>query len=90
MVSLVVLILAGLFVVSRNRNRFPRLAGKRWVHVQVCTLCLLILCEVFLGSCRSNPTTTGSTTGNYSVTINGTLGSNSSVVRSAIVNLAIT
>ncbi len=90
MVTLLVVVLLGAFVLGRNRSRFPRLAGNRWVRIQVCTLCLLILCEVFLGSCRSNPATTGSTTGNYSITINGTLGSNSSVVRSTIVNLAIT
>ena len=90
MVTLLVIVLLGAFVLGRNRSRFPRLAGNRWVRVQVCTLCLLIVCEVFLGSCRSNPATTGSTTGNYSITINGTLGSNSSVVRSTIINLAIT
>lgn len=90
MVLLFVFVLGGTFVLSRNRNRFPRLAGNRWVSFQVCMLCLLIFSEVFLGSCRSNPTTTGSTTGNYSIIINGTLGSNSNVVRSTIVNLAIT
>jgi hypothetical protein len=90
MLTLLVVVLVGAFVLGRNRSRFPRLAGNRWVRVQICTLCLLILCEVFLGSCRTAPTTTGSTTGNYSITINGTLGSNSSIVRSTIVNLAIT
>lgn len=89
-VSMLILILAGLLILARHRKRFPRLAGKRWVYVQVGTLSLLILCAVFLGSCRSSSVTTGSTTGNYSITINGTLGSNSSVVRSTIVNLAIT
>ena len=68
----------------------PGLAGRRWVVVQVCTLCLLLLGETFLVSCRSTPTTTGSTTGNYTITINGTLGSNSTVVRSTNVNLAVT
>jgi HYDIN/CFA65/VesB-like, Ig-like domain/Beta-propeller repeat len=90
MVFLFVLVLAGLFVLGRSRNWFPTLAGKRWVLVQVSTLCLLILCETFMVSCRSTPTTTGSTTGNYIITINGTLGSNSSVVRSTNIDLSVT
>lgn len=90
MVSLLILVLVGAFVLGRNRHRFPRLAGSRWVRVQVCTLCLLIVCEVFLGSCRTAPNPVGTTTGNYTIQINGTLGSNSSVVRSTDINLAIT
>ncbi|HET7215008.1 MAG TPA: SBBP repeat-containing protein [Terriglobia bacterium] len=88
MVAFLVLVLAGLFALRRRRYR--GLAGRRWVVVQVCTLCLLLVGETFLVSCRSTPTATGSTTGNYTITINGTLGSNSSVVRSAAVNLAVT
>jgi Beta-propeller repeat/Cep192 domain 4/HYDIN/CFA65/VesB-like, Ig-like domain len=90
MVFLFVLVLAGLFVLGRSRNRFPTLAGRRWVLVQVSTLCLLILCETFLVSCRTTPTTSGSTTGNYIITINGTLGSNSAVVRTATITLSVT
>lgn len=90
MLFLFVIVVAGLFVLRRSRNRFSAPAGRRWVLVQVCTLCLLILCETFLVSCRSTPTTTGSTTGNYIITINGTLGSNSSVVRSTTIDLSIT
>lgn len=88
MVALLAVVLACLLLLSRRRNR--GLAGRRWAVVQVCTLCLLLLGETFLVSCRSTPTTTGSTTGNYTITINGTLGSNSSVVRSTGVNLAVT
>ncbi|HET9177444.1 MAG TPA: SBBP repeat-containing protein [Terriglobia bacterium] len=90
MVFLLVVVLAGLVVLRRRRNRFPRLAGRRWVLVQVSTLCLLIVCETFLVSCRSTPTATGSTTGNYIITINGTLGSNSAVVRTATIDLSVT
>lgn len=90
MVAFFVLVLAGLFVLGRRRSRLTGLAGRRWAVVQVCTLCLLLLGETFLVSCRSTPTTTGSTTGNYTITINGTLGSNSSVVRSTNINLAVT
>ncbi len=88
--SLLALVLVGSLVLWRKRDQIPNLAGHRWLRVQVCALCLLILCAVLLGSCRSAPSTTGSTTGNYTITINGTLGSNSSVVRSTLVNLAIT
>ena len=90
MMAFLVLILGGLLVLDRRRDRLTGLAGKRWAVVQVGTLCLLLLGETFLVSCRSTPTPTGSTTGNYTITINGTLGSNSSVVRSTSVNLAIT
>ena len=90
MVFLFVLVMAGLFVLGRSRNRRPTLAGKRWALVQVCALCLLILCETFLVSCRTTPSPTGSTTGNYIITINGTLGSNSSVVRRTTIALSVT
>ena len=90
MVVLLVLVLGALLVLKRSRYRFPRLAGRRWVQVQVGMLCLVILCELFLGSCRSTPTATGSTTGNYIITVNGTLGSNSSVVRSTNIDLSVT
>jgi Cep192 domain 4/Beta-propeller repeat/HYDIN/CFA65/VesB-like, Ig-like domain len=90
MVTLLVLVLAGLLVLRRSRYRFPKIVGRRWLQIQVGTICLLILCEVFLGSCRSNPSATGSTTGVYIITINGTLGSNSAVVRSTNIDLAIT
>ena len=90
MLFLLLAVLAGLVLLRRSRNRFPSVAGRRWVLVQVCTLCLLIVCETFLVSCRSTPTATGSTTGNYIITINGTLGSNSSVVRTATIDLSVT
>jgi beta-propeller repeat-containing protein/HYDIN/CFA65/VesB family protein len=90
MLFLLVVVLAGLVLLRRSRNRFPSVAGRRWVLVQVCALCLLIVCETFLVSCRSTPTATGSTTGNYIITINGTLSSNSSVVRTATIDLSVT
>ncbi len=90
MVAFFVLVLAGLFLLGRRRNRVPGLAGRRLVAVQVCMLCLLLLGETFLVSCRSTPAVSGSTTGNYIITVNGTLGSNSSVVRSTNIDLAIT
>jgi hypothetical protein len=90
MVALLVLVLVGLLVLRRSRYRYPKIAGRRWLQIQVGTLCLLIMCELFLGSCRSTPSATGSTTGNYIITINGTLGSNSSVVRSTNIDLAVT
>jgi len=45
----------------------------------------------FWGSCRSLSSTPGGTAiGNYSITITGTLGSNTAVVRSTTVNLSVT
>jgi hypothetical protein len=89
--GLLALMVLGFLAFGRKRGWFPNLAGQRWVHAQVCTLCLILVLELFVGACRAGSTAaSGSTTGNYSVTITGTLGSNSSVVRSTIVNLAIT
>jgi Beta-propeller repeat/HYDIN/CFA65/VesB-like, Ig-like domain len=90
MVAYLAVILACLFLLTRRRKRGPGLAGKRWAVVQACTLCLLLLGETFLVSCRSNPAATGSSTGNYIITINGTLVSNSAVVRSTTIDLAVT
>jgi len=41
------------------------------------------------GGCRGTVSPTGTATGNYSVAINGTLNSNSAVVRATIINLAV-
>ncbi|MCL5671333.1 MAG: SBBP repeat-containing protein, partial [Acidobacteria bacterium] len=87
---LFVLVVLSLFALARKRTRFPGLAGQRWVRAQVSLLCLLILFEVFSGACRNSTVPSSTTTGNYSVTITGTLGSNSTVVRSTIINLAVT
>lgn len=90
MVAFLVLVLGGLLVLGRRRNRLTGLAGRRWAVVQIGTLCLLLLGETFLVSCRSTPATTGSTTGSYIITVSGTLGSNSTVVRNTNIDLAVT
>ncbi|MCL5671019.1 MAG: hypothetical protein M1423_06965, partial [Acidobacteria bacterium] len=88
---LFVLLVLGTLVLARKRRWFPNLASQRWLRAQACTLCLILLLDLFVGACRSGSTaTSGTTTGNYSITITGTLGSNSSVVRSTVINLAVT
>ncbi len=88
--GVIVLSVLGLFLFVRKRAQLENPAGRRWVRVQVSSLCLLILLEVFSGACRSSSSTSSTSTGNYSITVTGTLGSNSSVTRSTIVNLSIT
>jgi hypothetical protein len=67
-------------------GRFARfLPGPRLMILSV-----LIVIIALAGSCRSPGTTTQTLTGNYTITITGTLGSNTAVTRSTTVNLAIT
>ncbi len=61
-----------------------------WSKAVSCGLALVLL--ALLAGCRpaSTTTTTGTTTGNYFITVTGTLNSNTSVVRSVVINLAVT
>jgi hypothetical protein len=53
-------------------------------------LSLLLALLALVGSCRSPSTATGGTVpGNYTITITGTLNSNTSVTRSFTVNLSV-
>ena len=65
----------------RNRNRAPSLA------ILGCVLLLALL----LGGCRSgNFAPAGTPSGNYTITLNGTLNSNTAVVRTVNFNLSVT
>jgi hypothetical protein len=51
---------------------------------------VLLALAALAGSCRNVGVAGGTTTGNYTITISGTLNSNTTVVRSTTVNLSVT
>jgi hypothetical protein len=73
----------------RLRSRPYAMLGTLAAKFAVLTLVLAL--ATLVGSCRPVSTTTGETvTGNYTITITGTLNSNTAVVRSTTINLAVT
>jgi len=67
------------------------MAGPRRIWFRFALLTFVLALAAFWGSCRSLSSTPGGTAiGNYSITITGTLGSNTAVVRSTTVNLSVT
>jgi hypothetical protein len=81
--------LASLALTSRRRARHGSLGGA-WLGVRLVTLCLILMLDLALGSCRPAATAGGTTTGNYTIIIDGTLVSNTAVVRKTTFNLAVT
>jgi hypothetical protein len=81
----------GLVRLGRRDARAGTMVGPRRIGFRLASLTLVLALAAFLGSCRSVSSTSGGTpTGNYSITITGTLGSNTAVVRSTTVNLSVT
>ena len=74
-------------------ERTPALAAsglRRWLSLPRLAAAGLMLALLLLAGCRSaNLSPTGTPTGNYSITINGTLNSNTAVVRTTIITLAV-
>ena len=83
--------LASLAVGARRRARQGRFASF-WLGVRLATLSVILALDLALAiGCRS-PTLviTGTTTGNYTITISGTMVSNTNVVRYTTVQLDVT
>jgi hypothetical protein len=82
--------LASLALGARRRaRRGPRAPG--WLGVRLATISLILTLNLALGSCRpSTIISSGTTTGDYTITITGTLVSNTAVVRTTVINLAVT
>jgi len=81
--------IAGLaFLIFGNRRRSPRL----WLGLRMATLSLILALNLVLAaSCRANTLViTGTTTGNYTIQIQGTLTSNTSVVHYCQMALSVT
>jgi len=82
--------LASLALGNRRRARRGWL-GSGWLGVRLATLSLILAFNLALAACRA-PTlvTAGSPTGGYTVTVSGTLVSNTAVVRYTTLALAVT
>jgi hypothetical protein len=81
--------LASLALTSRRRARHGSLGGA-WLGVRLVMLSLILMLDLTLGSCRPAATAGGTTPGNYTITIYGTMVSNTAVVRKTSINLAVT
>ena len=65
--------------------------GSGWLGVRLATLSLILALNLALAACRpSTLAISGTTTGNYTITISGTLVSNTAVVRYTTLNLSVT
>ena len=84
-------ILWSLFHRRRRLNqRGAQISGPVSIWPRVISLSLvLVAAATLLGSCRSGATS-GTPNGNYTITVTGTLGSNTTVVRNTSVNLSVT
>ncbi len=82
--------LASLALASRRRAR-PGPLGSACLGARLATVSLILALNLALGSCRPPATgSAGTVTGNYTITISGTLVSNTAVVRNTTLNLAVT
>lgn len=82
--------LASLALSARYRRQRGWL-GAGWLKLRLAMLCIILCLDLALVSCRSSLLeVTGTTTGNYTVTIYGTLISNTTVTRSTTLSLAVT
>jgi len=82
--------LASLALGKRRRARHGWL-GSGWLGVRLATLNLILALNLALAACRpSTLVISGTTTGNYTITVSGTLASNNSVVRYTTLNLSVT
>jgi hypothetical protein len=82
--------LASLALGARRRTRRGPLAPG-WLGVRLATISLILTLNLALGSCRpATIVSSGTTTGSYTITITGTLVSNTAVVRTAVINLSVT
>jgi hypothetical protein len=75
-----------------NRRRTPTgWLGSGWLGVRLATLSLILALNLALAACRPNTLiVSGTTTGGYTVTISGTLVSNTNVVRTTTLALDVT
>jgi hypothetical protein len=82
--------LASLAFGNRRRARHGRF-GTAWMWVRLATISLILTLNLALVGCRSSTlSVSGTTTGNYTITISGTMASNTAVVRFVTVDLSVT
>ena len=82
--------LASLALGNRRRGRHGWL-GSGWLGVRLAVLSLILALNLALAACRpSTLVISGTTTGNYVITVQGTLLSNTAVERYTTMNLSVT
>jgi len=82
--------LASLALGNRRRARHGWL-GSGWLGVRLAALSLILALDLALAACRAPTLVVGGTTsGNYTITVSGTLASNTAVIRNATLNLSVT
>jgi hypothetical protein len=87
---LTLLAIASLALGKRRRAPYAWL-GSGWLGVRLAIVSLILAMDLALVGCRSSTLLqSGTTVGNYTITINGTLTSNTAVLRTAQLNLAVT
>jgi len=85
--------LAGLVWLAIGHKRRARNGGytSRWMVVRLATLSLILALNLAMAACRPNILSiTGTATGSYVVTVQGTLTSNTSVYRDVVLDLSVT
>ncbi len=91
-VIIVLVGLVGLWRFLPLGEHSPALAAsglRRWLSLPRLVGGLMLALLLLEGGCRGTVTPTGTAPGNFSITINGALNSNSAVVRATIINLAV-
>ena len=81
--------LAGLISLALGNRRRARHGqfGSAWMGVRLATLSLILALNLAMVACRSSTLViSGTTTGNYTITIQGTLEANTTVVRYTTLN----
>src|SRR5208283_6224227 len=82
--------LGSLALGNRRRARHGWL-GSGWLAVRLATISLILALNLALVACRSSTLVqSGTTTGGYTITISGTLTSNTVVIRYVTLSLAVT
>jgi hypothetical protein len=91
-IGLVGLVAIWRFLPLGDHSPAPAASGyRRWLSLPRLVAGLMLALLLLEGGCRSGTLSpTGTPTGNFSITIAGTLNSNTAVVRSTIINLAVT
>jgi hypothetical protein len=85
--------LAGLVSLTFGNRRRARHGqfGSVWMGVRLAALSLILALNLAMVACRASTLAiSGTTTGNYTITIQGTLEANTAVVRYATLNLSVT
>ena len=87
----ILLALLGVIVTALSRSRFWRSRRLRWAILMAAfgLMALGVGCEDYVNPININPVVNGTPSGNYTIQVLGTLGTNNSVVRGTTVNVSV-